>query len=1165
VPVDTRLKSVRSNWRPVVLLWAWLGGLPALLSGAAPVTPSPRPGDIVPREVAVAAIVSGSEDTRLVAVSGVATSAGRTSDGALHLTLADKGRSCEVYMPGYPSDGVPSELVDARMKVTGVCAFEPGGNGKPGRSTIWGRSPADMAVLKPAATEGTLPYSQILKLVTDGPTNAPSNRIRLRGSVTYAQGREVYLQDGSGGILVDTDTPLKEGDEIDLSGFLDWQDSLPTLRNPHIRAKSTGVPPPPIGISASILNSGKLVYSLVRLNATVVQQSRHDGVDELVCRDGQLIFVADLKSGPTNVAPPLEPESEVQLTGFVAPQIVSGGSALAPKLILRSSSDILLLRPPSWWTARRLTNLLGSVCAGVLLAGGWVFMLRRKVSAQAALIDAQFEKETVLEAQYSDLVQNASDIVYTHDLEGNLTSVNESGQRLLGYRTDELMRMNLSDFLPEEGLHKARAMLDQKIKDRGRTTYEVPAIDKYGRRVDLEVSSWVVYREGKPFSVQGIARDISSRRVAEKALREGEQKYRDVVETSQDLIWSVDAHGRWTFVNRAALRIYGCDPEELRGRPVAEREAVSNSGFMERALANLDGREALGFESWHKRRDGTLVLLSFQAIVVRDAKGDLLGLQGSARDITQHKRDQENILRLAAAVQQATEIVAILDTAGVIQYVNPSFERITEFRTEDAMGRGFSFLLAELPETPSFLEIAATISRSGFWSGRLRARKRDQNLFDAEATISSIRDEQKRVINYACLLRDVSRESHLEEQVRLSQKMEAIGLLAGGVAHDFNNLLQVIDGYAGLALGSLGAVEECRQNLEKVLSATLRATQLTRQLLAFGRQQTLQTVDADLNDLVAEHLHMVRRLIGTHIEVEFFPEPDLQNVRVDRGQMEQVLLNLCINARDAMSSGGQLMVELRNETLDAPKIPPGAEMRPGPAVRLTVRDNGAGMDKATISRIFDPFFTTKAKGKGTGLGLSVVYGIIKQHGGFIQVESDPGVGTKFNIYLPATERGDSVVIRKPGNVAATGEETVLLAEDEPLVREIASKVLMGAGYKVILAENGQEAVEFFDKTPGDIDLLLFDVLMPRLGGPAAYLQIRKVRADVPVLFCTGFGGTDPLLESLMAEGLEVLNKPYSAHHFLERVRHTLDHFTSPTGLNDLPPQLDDESRHPENA
>ena len=983
--------------------------------------PTPSQGDSIPREVAVADLVNGGEDGRLVTVSGVATSAARSSDGALVLTLANKGRSCEVIMPGYPSDGVPTELIDARIKVTGVCASESGGKGKPGKSTIWGRSLADMAVLKPAIAEGILPFSQILKLVTNDPTNAPANRIRLRGSVTYVHGREVYLQDGSGAILLDTASPLKEGDEIDVSGFLDWQDSLPFLRSAHVRAISAGVLPPPIGISATILDSGKLAYSLVRLNATVVQESHRDGMDELVCRDGQLIFVADLKDGATNVAPSLESGSEVQLTGFVAPQLGAGGSVLAPKLLLRSSSDILLLRPPSWWTARRLVVLLCILCAGLFLAAGWVFMLRRKVSAQAQLIDVQFEKETVLEAQYRDLVQNASDIVYTHDLEGNLTSVNESGQRLLGYRTDELMRMNLSDFLQEDGLRKARAMLAQKIKDRGRTTYEVPAIDKYGRRVELEVSSWVVYHEGKPFSVQGIARDISSRRLAENALREGEQKYRDVVETSQDLIWSVDAHGRWTFVNRAALRIYGCDPEELRGRPVAEREAESNTGFMERALANLDGREALAFESWHKRKDGTLVLLSFQAIIVRDAKGDLLGLQGSARDITQQKRDQENILRLAAAVQQATEIVAILDTAGVIQYVNPSFERITGFRTEDAIDRGFSFLLAELPETPSFLEIAATISRTGSWSGRLRARKHDQNLFDAEGTISSIRDDQKRVINYACLLRDVSRESHLEEQVRLSQKMEAIGLLAGGVAHDFNNLLQVIDGYAGLALGSLGAVEECRQNLEKVLSATLRATQLTRQLLAFGRQQTLQTVDADLNDLVSEHLHMVRRLIGTHIEVEFFPEADLQNVRVDRGQMEQVLLNLCINARDAMPTGGQLMVELRNETLDAPKIPPGAEMRPGPAVRLSVRDNGAGMDKATLSRIFDPFFTTKAKGKGTGLGLSVVYGIIKQHGGFIQVESEPGIGTTFNIYLPAVERGDVVTIRKPGLVAATGE------------------------------------------------------------------------------------------------------------------------------------------------
>ena len=356
--------------------------------------------------------------------------------------------------------------------------------------------------------------------------------------------------------------------------------------------------------------------------------------------------------------------------------------------------------------------------------------------------------------------------------------------------------------------------------------------------------------------------------------------------------------------------------------------------------------------------------------------------------------------------------------------------------------------------------------------------------------------------------------------------MEAIGLLAAWVAHDFNNLLQVIDGYAGLALGSLGVVEECRENLERVLAATLRATQLTRQLLAFGRQQTLQTVDTDLNTLVSEHLDMVRRLIGAHIEVEFFPEPAIENVRADRGQMEQVLLNLCINARDAMPRGGRLTVELRNEILGASKIPPGAEIRPGPCVRLSVRDTGAGMDKTTLTKIFDPFFTTKPKGKGTGLGLSVVYGIIKQHGGFIHVESEPGAGAEFQIYLSTVERTAATGPVEPGQLDSTGDETILLAEDEPLVRDITSKVLLGAGYKVVAVENGREAVELFERTARYFDLLVFDVLMPQCGGSTAYLRAKSIRPGIPVLLCTGYGGSDPLLDQLAEAGVEVLNKPF---------------------------------------
>jgi PAS domain S-box-containing protein len=756
------------------------------------------------------------------------------------------------------------------------------------------------------------------------------------------------------------------------------------------------------------------------------------------------------------------------------------------------------------------------------------------------LIRAQFDKEAVLDAQFGELVSNANDIVYTHDLAGNFTSVNEASQRLLGYRPDEMIRMNFEHILEPESFKVAMEMLARKREEGGRSTYELQAAAKNGRRLDLEVSSWMVYREGKPFAVQGIARDISARRRAEKAMRDSEQKYRDVVECSQDLIWSVDMAGRWTFINQAARRVYGCDPGDLIGRPVADLEMESSAGSMERLLARPGGGDTVRFESAHRRVDGSSVLLSFQAIISRGAGGHVSGMTGSARDITQQKRDHENILRLAAAVQQANDIVAILDTGGVVQYVNPAIERISGISSAEFLDKAIVAMLVEGPSTPSFLEIAATITRTGFWSGTLQIRKRDEGAIETEATVSSIKNEGGRVINYACVFRDVSREAHLEEQVRRSQKMEAIGLMAGGVAHDFNNLVQVIDGFAGLAVRDLNDPAICREHLEKALSATRRAAQLTRQLLAFGRRQTLQTEDVDLNDLVAEHLRMVQRLIGAHIEVEIFPQPSIDNVRVDRGQLEQVLLNLCINARDAMPGGGRLTVELHNVTLTKSNLPSVGEARPGRYVRFTVRDTGSGMDKATLQRIFDPFFTTKPTGKGTGLGLSVVYGIVEQHRGFIDVVSAPGAGSEFSVYLPVSERAERAAGRAPSLALASGHETLLLAEDEPLVREIAVRVLQDAGYTVLVAENGLDAVEVFEKRGKEVDMLVFDVVMPRLGGPAAFARIRESRPGVPVLFCSGYGGSDPLLEKLVAEGVEILDKPYSAQRFLEAVRRALD-------------------------
>jgi len=405
-------------------------------------------------------------------------------------------------------------------------------------------------------------------------------------------------------------------------------------------------------------------------------------------------------------------------------------------------------------------------------------------------------------------------------------------------------------------------------------------------------------------------------------------------------------------------------------------------------------------------------------------------------------------------------------------------------------------------------------------------------------------DRLETIVNQAGVLCDSYRrhlrEASLEEQVRVSHKMEAVGLLAGGVAHDFNNLLQVIHGYTSLALDPAAPWPERRASLDQVKAAADRATQLTQQLLAFGRKQTLQKSDLDLNQSLSDLLRMLRRLLGEQITVDFIPGHELGNVHADRAQIDQVLLNLCLNARDALPDGGRITIETENVLVNGAFRESHPWARPGRYVLIAVSDNGVGMDKETLTHVFEPFFTTKPKGKGTGLGLSVVYGVVKQHDGMVHVYSEPGKGTTFKIYLPIVARAATAVGPKHVAPPARGSETILLAEDEPMVRELAFRILSRAGYKVIAAADGVAACATFAAHHDEIALLILDVVMPHLGGREVYERIAAQRPGIPVIFCSGYAGSALAADALHAPGTHLLAKPYGADEMLQRVRSVLD-------------------------
>jgi len=404
-------------------------------------------------------------------------------------------------------------------------------------------------------------------------------------------------------------------------------------------------------------------------------------------------------------------------------------------------------------------------------------------------------------------------------------------------------------------------------------------------------------------------------------------------------------------------------------------------------------------------------------------------------------------------------------------------------------------------------------------------------ILDEEGKVSQI-------IEYSI---DVTERKHLEEQLRQASKMEAIGQLAGGIAHDFNNLLTAIMGYSSILLQQIPKSEPYRQKVVEISVAAERAAGLTRELLAFSRKQVLDVRVLDLNGAVAEFGKILGRLIGENIEVATVLDPSLGQVKADPGQIQQILMNLAINARDAMSEGGKLTVETRNAVLDQEYTRANPEVRPGSYVMFSVSDNGVGMDAQTLSRVFDPFFTTKEKGKGTGLGLSTVYGIVKQHEGHISVYSEPGHGTIFKVYLPRVQEvADQTPEPLPTQPGLVGKETVLVVEDEDLVRDLACEALQMLGYSVLRAGDPDQALDISSQYEGPIHLLLTDVVLPRMDGRTLFIRLTSQRPATRALYVSGYTEDFIVHHGVLHRGVHFLQKPFTLESLAIKVREVLD-------------------------
>jgi PAS domain S-box-containing protein len=512
-------------------------------------------------------------------------------------------------------------------------------------------------------------------------------------------------------------------------------------------------------------------------------------------------------------------------------------------------------------------------------------------------------------------------------------------------------------------------------------------------------------------------------------------------------------------------------------------------------------------------------------------------LTRAIRYAIERKRADEENLRLATAINEARESIIITDAEGTIQYVNPAFQDMSGYVRKDVIGQNIR-ILGSGKDNDMFLQAMWDAIGSGeVWTCQFITKKKDGTLYEAEARISPVRDNSGTIINYVSVQRDVTHEIQLEKLLRQAQKMEAIGTLAGGIAHDFNNLLMAIQGNVSLMLYDIDSTHPHYKFLTNIIKEVRSGAELTARFLGYARKGKYQVKPVNLNKLVietSESIGRARKEISIHRELA----ADLFAIEADYGQIQQVLLNLFVNAADAMPVGGDLILKTANVThqdMENKLYDP----KPGNYVQLTVTDTGRGMDKETRKRIFEPFFTTKEMGLGTGLGLASTYGIIKDHSGYIDVDSEQGRGSTFTIYLPATEKKvEEAVLPTEQIVKGTG--TILLVEDEERILEVGVKMLERLGYTVLEARNGREAVEIYKENKDKIDLVILDMIMPRMGGGEAYDRMKEINPNLKVLLSSGYS-IDSQAQEILKRGCDgFIQKVFGMQELSQRIREVLD-------------------------
>jgi PAS domain S-box-containing protein len=808
-------------------------------------------------------------------------------------------------------------------------------------------------------------------------------------------------------------------------------------------------------------------------------------------------------------------------------------------------------------------------------------LLRRHQARLQEDLERMTASQRASETRFRVLFEHSPDAMFVEDESGHVLDANEAAARLHGVTRAELIGKHVTDLVPPG--HRDVVKRDYPKWFAGQLKiYEGYSYTADGRITPVEIKASRLEYDGRPALLLTV-RDVTDRSPLEDRQSATTQGLRAIVEIADDLIACPDVDSLYRRavelareqlgLERAAIflsdghRVRATFGTDMRGQVTDERSHIIPMDDQWRERFRLrtqhEPRWSLSLEplqDWENgqmkpRGQGWVAVTPIQTaskamgVFCNDSaitklpfdpvKQEIVAVYCSLlANIIERKTAESERSLLASALEQSAEAVVITDLHGTITYVNPAFERITGYARAEALGRNPRMLKSGRMDAGYYTAMWTTLSRGEVWTGHVTNRRKDGRLYEAEQVISPIKSGTGDTTGYLAVSQDITRAVEMENALRQSQKMESIGRLAGGIAHDFNNQLTGILGFARLIKDSLDADHACQADVDEIIKSGERAAVLTRQLLAFGHKQVIQVQPLNLNSVVGQIDQLLRRTLGEHIELVTHMAPDLPSVEADAGMLEQVVMNLAVNAREAMPQGGKLVLGTSVALVDAAALATRKDLAPGRYVCLSVRDTGSGMTEQVRQQAFEPFFTTKERGQG--LGLSMVYGIVKRCRGFIELDSAPGAGAEFRIFLPSVDARPLEESPKAAAPLRGGAERILVVEDEPAVRNLTMRGLAQLGYRVMEAAHGGEGLRLFQREGGAFDLIVTDVVMPMMGGPELIAKVREQKPAIRVLYMSGF------TQDLKLDGVHVNNaaslilKPFSLETLAAEVRRILD-------------------------